>query len=330
MSLPSLESAAREVLRRFAVPSARLVALGNQGGFSGALLWRVEGGPEVLCLRAWPPGNPSPERLAAIHRLMGLARAAGLAFVPTVYQTTDGATWVESIGRLWDLSTWMPGRADFHARPDHRRLQAALTALGQVHASWAGAASSGPCPAVRRRLELVRRWLELTDAGWCPARLAIKDDPLRPWVERAWRLLPERVAGVPHRLAAWAERQLPLQPCLCDIWHDHVLFVGDAVSGIIDFGSIKTDHVAVDLARLLGSLVGSEPELRKMGIQAYLCVRALTAEEDALVEVLDETGTVLGAANWLMWLYRDEKQFEDRAAVARRFAELVQRIEAWG
>ena len=45
---------------------------------------------------------------------------------------------------------------------------------------------------------------------------------------------------------------------------------------------------------------------------------------------LDETGTILGAANWLRWLYRDGRSYEDRNAVARRLEVLVRRLEAWG
>jgi hypothetical protein len=55
----------------------------------------------------------------------------------------------------------------------------------------------------------------------------------------------------------------------------------------------------------------------------------LTSTEEELILVLDETGTLLGMANWLKWLYRDGRSFEDRAAVARRLATLVERVERW-
>ena len=48
-----------------------------------------------------------------------------------------------------------------------------------------------------------------------------------------------------------------------------------------------------------------------------------------LVAVLDETGTFLGAANWLKWLCWEGRSFEDRAGVARRLAVLVERLERW-
>ena len=96
---------------------------------------------------------------------------------------------------------------------------------------------------------------------------------------------------------AW--RSAVLQPCLCDVWHDHVLFEGDAVTGLVDYGGVKVDNVATDLARLLGSLAGDDPVLRDAGLRAYSRLRPLSLAEEALVPVLDRTGTLLGIANWL-------------------------------
>jgi hypothetical protein len=119
---------------------------------------------------------------------MSQARAAGLEFVPAVLPTRTGGTWVEHTGRLWELTSWMPGRADFHDDPTGPRRDAACTALAHLHAAWAPPASAaGPCPAVLRRLAAVRDWHDLLGSGWRPAFPA--DDPLTPPGERAWHLL---------------------------------------------------------------------------------------------------------------------------------------------
>src|SRR5947209_4161414 len=116
MAPPAFGDAERAVLRRYAgvCPWPALFPLGNAGGFSGARLWRVTGGEDFFCLRAWPP-SADARHLEEIHRLMGAARAAGLAFVPAVFPAADGRSWVADAGRLWELTAWMPGRADFHA-----------------------------------------------------------------------------------------------------------------------------------------------------------------------------------------------------------------------
>ncbi len=325
MAVPLPDADVRRILTGYpAMLRGPGVDLGNYGGFSGARLWRIECGGGTLCLRAWPTPGPPAKRLQLIHRLMRRAREAGLEFVPAVFPTAAGATWVEHAGRLWELSTWQPGRADFQDQPTPARLEAACTALAGVHAAWkAIGPQHAPCPAVRRRLAAVREWQDLIRSGWRPAWRA-SDDPVTPWAERAWNAVQAQIDQVPHRLAAWVDRPVPLQPCLCDIWHDHVLFQGDAVTGLIDYGSVKLDHVAVDLARLLGSLLGAQLDA---GLDHYSRFRRLTAEERDLVALLDQTGTLLGAANWLKWLYRDARFYPDRAAVARRLAGLVPRLE---
>jgi Ser/Thr protein kinase RdoA (MazF antagonist) len=128
---------------------------------------------------------------------------------------------------------------------------------------------------------------------------------------------------------AWAGHPFRLQPCLCDIWHDHVLFDGENVRGLIDYGGVKIDNVAVDLARLLGSMVGDDREARNAGLRAYNLVRAVAAEEWAIVDVLDKTGTIVGLENWLRWLYFAGKPLNDLSAVSRRLRSLVERVEAW-
>ncbi|HYT91790.1 MAG TPA: phosphotransferase [Gemmataceae bacterium] len=295
------------------------------GGFSGARVWRVG----ELCLRAWPESGLTIERLSAMHRLMDQALASGLEFVPTVLRTRERRSYVEHTGRLWDLTTWMPGRVDFHTHPTAARLDAACTALARLHAAWVPTPTPiGPCPAVLRRLTCAREWLALVASGWRPA--LARADPISTPAERAWRLLQTPVPPLPERLTPWLAVTLPLQPCLCDVWHDHVLFEGDVVRGLVDYGSVKVDHVAVDLARLLGSLVPDDTAMTAIGLAAYGRMRSLTYQEQTLVGLLDETGVIFGAANWLRWLYHEGRHFEDRSAVAARLSQLVARLERRG
>src|SRR5438046_1699130 len=102
-------SVAVAVLAHYSVPlQGSITPLGNHGGFSGALLFRVDAPAGTLCLRAWPP-DVAPQRLDDIHRLMRRGIDAGLDFVPRVFATDRGQMHVESGGRLWELTTWMPG-----------------------------------------------------------------------------------------------------------------------------------------------------------------------------------------------------------------------------
>lgn len=325
------ESAARAVLGRFNhVENPMLTTLGNCGGFSGARLWRVQCPVDSLCLKAWPPGyGVSKVRLA--HSLMVQARQSGLRFVPKVWALHGGRdTVVSCAGHVWDLVQWMPGRADFHERPSRARLGAACQALAGLHRAWTTLSRQrGPCPAILRRVQEGGKWADRIAAEWQPNLEPSASQFMHDLVRRAWHAFFPRVKETQRLLEPWAQRQVLHQPCLCDIWHDHVLFEGEEVSGIIDYGSIKEDNVATDLARLLGSLVGDDQEMWSVGLKAYASLRPLSLEEEALISVLDKTGTLLGAGNWLKWLCEEKRQFDDPEAVARRLSSLVERIEGW-
>ncbi|MCS6852499.1 MAG: phosphotransferase [Gemmataceae bacterium] len=306
-----------------------LQPLGNHGGFSGARLWRLQSEERAWCLRAWPPSGIDLSSLARIHAWMRAARSSGCPFVPQLLTTASQETCVSFQGRAWEISEWLPGEADFHRDPTAARIRAAVTALARLHASWAAARQQAPsCPAVARRWTACHDWLRLLQAGWKP-RFTEPFDPASTWAERAWRVVPPLMAQLPDALRPWLRYPVAVQPCLCDIWHAHVLFIGDTVTGIVDYGSMKTDHVAVDLARMLGSLAGENRGLWTVGLETYRSLRRLSAEEEELVNVLDRSGTVIGAANWLRWLYHEQRFYPNRQQVAARLASLVERLECW-
>jgi len=251
-------------------------------------------------------------------------------FVPALLRADDGRTWVEYGSRLWELSTWMPGRADFHKAPSASRLESSCRALGRLHRAWAAEETkAGPCPGIQRRIERSCEWKELVASGWIPVFGAPGLDSVRGYAERAWLLVRVFAERVPSVLAEWASRPFRLQPCLCDIWHDHVLFDGENVRGLIDYGGVKIDNVTVDLARLLGSMVGDHRAARDAGLRAYSLIRTLADEEQAIVDLLDKTGTIVGLENWLRWLYFDKKPLIDLGAVSERLRNLVERVEEW-
>jgi hypothetical protein len=332
MTTTDLDLAARHVLGQYSgltsLPSVE--PLGSRGGFSGALLWRITSGDHHFCLRAWPESGPDPDYLHWVHQLMTTARRAGLAFVPAIQLTAQGRSLVHHAQQLWELTEWMPGVADFHEHRSPARLRAACTALARLHQVWAAIDTvEGRCPGLLRRLERIEAWRRLAAAGWRPAACADPADPVAAWVAPASRLVSAMAGRVVTWLLPWVDRRLPLHPCLCDLWHDHVLYMHDSVSGLVDYGSVKVDHPSVDLARLLGSLVGDDAAGWEAGFNAYRALHPLAEEEGRLARALDWSGVVVAAANWLMWLYRDGREVDNRGAVALRLAALVERMQRW-
>lgn len=262
-------------------------------GFSGATVWRGDlAGQPAFALKGWPPGYPA-DRLAAIHRLMTDARVrAGLGVVPAVVPALTGETAVEHAGRAWDVTAWMPGVADYHTAPTDTKLTAACAALAALHRAWAPATPQlAPCPGVARRLAV------LAGRAFDPSN--ITDPELAALVRRALAVLPAHVAEARAALRPWADRRVPVQPCLCDVWHDHVLFTGDAVTGLIDYGEVKPDHPAVDLARLLGDLVGDDAAKVRLGLEAYRTAGGPADVEEEFVRLLDRTGVVCAVIHWV-------------------------------
>jgi Ser/Thr protein kinase RdoA (MazF antagonist) len=301
--------------------SATVTPLGNRGGFSGARLWRLQTVAGAFCLRAGAPAE-TRTHLQQRHALMARARAAGLVFVPTVL-AAEGGTVVEAGGQCWEMMEWLPGQADFHTLPTPARLRAAASALAQLHRAWEGHTTSfGPPPALARRLEAAKS--VPPDVSALPGHPLL--DPLR---ERIRRALAHWLPEVPALLRAWDGFCCPLQLCLRDVWHDHLLFTGDILTGLVDYAGAGLDGVAADLARMLGSLVGDDEERWHGALEVYRTHRPLSGEEERLARALDRTGVIAGLCNWLRWLSEPALPGADCTVAVRRVEELLTRVEGW-
>src|SRR5207253_1184387 len=113
-----------------------------------------------------------------------------------------------------------------------------LTALAQLHELWKpNETRTAVCPAVLRRMHSWQTWTRLVQSGWRPTWTPL--DPYAALTEQLWRIVQERIDEAPRLLSPWLVREVPMQPCVCDLWHDHVLFTLDTVTGVIDFGGVK-------------------------------------------------------------------------------------------
>jgi homoserine kinase type II len=303
--------------------------LGNCGGFSGARLWRAESRAGNLCLRAWPRESPNETQLSFVHNVLLRVTAHGLKFVPAPITTRSSATYVQHQGVLWELTPWMPGRADYHEQPRSERLQAAMQALAQFHlaaASTNRVDPTGPSPTLDRRARELRSFLNGPSAE--ELRRRVPDGRWPELDERAIRML-DYVRMHRQTLQSLLDQPvLPVtqQPVIRDIWHDHVLFQDDIVSGIIDFGAMSVDTVAVDIARLLGSLVDGDEQQWREGLRAYREFRPLSHTQQELLVTLDHTGVFSGGLVWLRWHYLENRTFENHSGVLARVDHFLNRL----
>jgi homoserine kinase type II len=324
----------REVVRNYAdaFRASQIEELGSAGGMSGALFWRFDSPAGKLVLRRWPIEHPSAERLRWIHRVLFHAVDCGIKFIPAPIRTETGESFVAEAGHLWELAPWMPGIADYELSPTVEKLRAALAALAVFHTAVddfpmeASAETSG-APAITRRLER----LQTLSAGEIAELSHSLGNVSWPEFTRQARIfvamLPQCLPRAIERLGPFANVQMKLQPCLRDIWHDQVLFTGNQVTGIIDFGAVDVDTPATDIARLLGSLVGDDAAGWRTGLDAYSTVRPLAAAEESAVRALDASGTILAGCNWIRWICIDRRRFEDGARILERFERIVRRCQ---
>jgi Ser/Thr protein kinase RdoA (MazF antagonist) len=162
-------------------------------------------------------------------------------------------------------------------------------------------------------------------------RGAVAKNPLalpalvEPAGELLWQIEPH-LAALERQLNEVRALEVPLQPCLRDIWHDHVLFVGDRVSGLVDLGSMSFESVAADVARLLGSLCGNDKRSWSVGMAAYEALRPLSEDERKLVAAFDRSNTLLAGVKWVEWVFVERRRFADPTAVLRRMEHILDRL----
>lgn len=281
-----------------------------QGGLSAAKLWFCSGGDRLLaCLRCWPPEHPSENGLRMIHAAQQRANDSSLAFVPRVFTTSTGASIVHCDGSMWELTQWMPGTADYLRQPSVERLTNAVHALADLHSCWhAWMPSQGPCRAVEKRIELLAVWLNDSEVLATRIQSDVSRDEQVLCTEtcQALRLFGP---GLLDELRAVRKEVGYLQPVLRDIWSDHVLFVGNEVTGLIDYGALAIDTPATDLARLLGSLEPEDRSLRQLALDRYRARTGFQRPSWNLVDLLDRSSTLLAAAQWMEWLAIQQRVF---------------------
>lgn len=297
-------------------------------GFSGARVWQVRYGNELYALRQWPPSAPRADRMAAISALQ-LFLADHELPAPRPVLTAEGVASLWQEGAWWSLNHWLPGAADYWSDPRPEKLRAALTMLARIHVAAARfphvdpkeASTPRPSPALAQRFDRMGR-LIIADFADLANYVGRHPVPREQALATQALDLAERLAPPLRKsLEKWLWTPLPMQWCLRDIWHDHILFTHNEVTGVLDFGAAAIDSAAGDVARLLGSMVGDDGDGWRIGLEAYEAVRRLSWKEQDAEWLFDATGTVLSAVNWVDWLVRDKfalgKSVDRNLGVAR-------------
>jgi homoserine kinase type II len=203
---------------------------------------------------------------------------------------------------------------------------AGFSALGSFHQALAGQARFGPSPGLVQRLsEIESLLLGGFDVLQQIVEAANEESPRRDALQ--WLELARRAAPPCARLLAQAVTVgCRLQPCLRDIRPDHLLFQGNRVTGLIDFGAMRYETVAADLARLLSEWVEDDRWARGEALAAYSSIRRLDDSEGSLIEAFDASAALLGGGHWIRWHFLEGRVFEGPDTVDRGIARGLERL----
>lgn len=306
-------------------------------GFSGGRVWKVRVDGSLAALRRWPHGYRET-RLCAIHEILLEANGAGCGFVPVPVSNRRGATTLVEGGHLWDLSTWMPGEPAPAASCDEGRVRAALGCLRQWHDFGRQRASRldvseltdratalafrqkqpSPSPGLLRRC---REWKRLFPRAPFPVE---SPDPCH-LARRTFQAATRAARRMDH-LESMAREAVPLTVCWNDPHRDNVLFVGNSVGGLIDYGSVAVDCPAADLGRLLGSFLPKDRSRWTELLDAY-DIAAETRRWALHAWLFHHTGMVIAALHWWEWHGRWGRTFADPPAAYERWRRVVETLE---
>ncbi len=327
----------------------QIQSLGNAGGFSGARLWRVTAPSDGWihwCVRRWPDGTPAA-RIALIHTIIHSVDSQlslrddgiGRDILAVARRFGNGSSlYVDREDKgIYEVTRWLPGVADFQHAPDDAKLCAAMQTLAAWHLAASSVATSGPVatpgslltseriqpycapsPGLQMRH---RRCVELKNGKLAQIARAVQHDD-RAWIARFAEPIVDRFTSAVEpllgQLQTLSRSPWRQQWCLRDIWHDHVLFDGNRVTGLVDYDAIRIESATGDVARLLVSLARGDTTRFARGLQAYETLRTLIPEERELLSVWVASNAAMAGLQWLEWLCVDGRVFEDPVAVQNR------------
>lgn len=325
------------------------------GGFSSSRVWRLETPNQNYCLKSWPRLTAKTCRLNQIHQHLHLLSDANLEFVPRLVPDVLGSWLVEDENWLWEVTTWLAGQADNSVIVPRVRRESAIKAITKIHEIWRrNEVRRALSPGWNDRLKLLAK---------ADSQRAFFSTILQPSVEKYFarqridetmpadsnsqRMLQEladRTISHLHRssrrlIESLQELNQPqdLQFVIRDLHSEHVLYTGDLVTGVLDYGAARIDEPLLDLVRLLGSQAPFDRQARYETLELYLTLqvpdristtKCLSMSPLKRYSLLDEVSTLLSSIQWLDWLVVQHRSFPvPLQKILNRWCKLLDRLD---
>jgi len=298
------------------------------GGFSGSKTWEVQLPQGSFCLRKWSPAV-TLGRILWIHREISSRNAEGMDILPEYLKSDSGQTVFQSMDSYWELATWLPGMPVEPPISDHHG-KAMLGALRRFHAQAKtknnAAENLTSSPGIESRLAVLRRWRGIDDSRFTQFSKGHYQH-LWPLAEELWAGLRRFEASLSKALEWATTVRLPIVTCIGDPRPEHFLFEADRLTGLIDFGSMRQDFLALDLARLTGELYANNLAQWEVAQAWYGSENQMMAPQWEVAWVLDAANALLSGLNWIDWLWLERRHFDNLAEVEKRLQTLVARLD---
>lgn len=248
------------------------------------------------------------------------------AIVPVPERTLDGRTFAAAGGRLWELARWLPGRPSPPSPVNPRHVRIGFDAIARIHRRLEHAATAGPSPGLGKRERELHEFQgamhQLYEQFIMKNAQGVERDLALQWLDHARR----ECRAIDREVGRAARSQTALQPCLRDLRHAHLLFDGEELTGLVDFGAMGIDSVAGDLARLFGDWFANDRQARWDALAAYEAVRPLSTVEQALIAAFERANSLLIGAQWVRWGFVEGRTFEPANAVAEGIRKSLARL----
>ena len=114
-----------------------------------------------------------------------------------------------------------------------------------------------------------------------------------------------------------------------DLWKPHVLFTEERVTGIIDLNAMATDHVGLDITRLLRSWFGADVERIREAMSLFCTQRSLDRNECQLLTAFDAATVLLSPVTWLRRRFLEVSESCLRPDVLDRLTQLTTLAETF-
>lgn len=290
------------------------------------------------------------QRLNNIHEYLQLLADEQLEFIPRLIRTSRGTSLIQDDQFLWELTTWLPGSPDLSGDVSIERRRSTANALARVHLVWKKRARSrGSSPGLNDRMERLRRaqtqrldFTEVIRSRSHREELGVEEaseigsPEMMDLAERTLQHLSKSGIRLFQQMQTLNE-PVDLHFVIRDLHSEHILYVEDQVTGVIDFGAARRDEPMLDLVRWLGSQApfcrSSRWESLDYYLQRYqeLSGAPFPMERSTFLErfsVLDQVSTLLSALQWFDWLFIERRRFAvPTQKIAHRWAQLVHRLD---